>query len=189
MISNIGLLVNVASQTEQDSAASQIYLWCISRINMNKVVHRSIIARRTPMEVKTVIAEFTRNDRIPCGMTVRGAIDQFSVCQMLTRMFEGTFVYLRRKPTSQGLSKHVYQLVMSWNSNCSYATMCEPAFECRMRAAYMTEQNTRLMRNPYFVAELQEEQIEREADRRQMERIVQREFSYGSGLISPVSFD
>jgi hypothetical protein len=186
MISNIGLITNFASQNEYESTASQIYLWALSRVNMQKLVQRSIIARRTPMPVKMIIAEFHVRDRIPCGMTTLCAINQFTVCQMLTRVFQGTFVYLRRKPTDNGLSHNIHQLVMSWNTNGWYATMVEPNFETKMQNAWQQEEDLRLMSNPEYVSEMIEEERERWADMQQTQRITHRE---DFGLISPVSFD
>lgn len=188
MISNIGSMIAYASQNEKRSAASQIYLWCISRVDMNKFVHRSIVARHTSNPVKMVIAEFSRFERLQSGMSIISAINTFDVCQMLSRMFEGTFVYTRRKPTDTGLSRNIHQLVMVWNGHAKYPKSVEPYHESIMRGEFAAEESRRvddkLTYDRVYWEEYKEEMHERWADEQQCNAMEIRNM-----VITPVSFD
>jgi hypothetical protein len=164
MNSNIGIISSYAAQASAYSSASQAYLFCISRIDMYKFVQRSIISRRTPMPVKMVVTQVKSTDMLRSGMSIIIAIRKFDVCAMLSRVFEGTYVYIRRNP----FLNDVFQIVMLWNCHNQYARMMEPYHEFIMRTAYEREENVREnvlhAQNPLLSLEEQEEYNERLAD-------------------------
>lgn len=136
MNSNIGHIISLAASNEDD-AASQIYLWCLSKIDMQKVVERAVIARRTPTEVKAVIIEYT------CK-AIHYMIKKYDVCSMISRVFQNTTVYVRRKPTAHGLSKTHFQVVMKWNEYSEFQPRrLEPYHETLMQKTFAYEEMTR----------------------------------------------
>ena len=91
--------------------ASQLYLWILSRIDTGKLVQRSIIAQRTPIHVKMVLAEYKFDDVLPCGMPVRIAMKRYNGTDIAASIVTDVLCYIRRKPTVDG----VYQVVLMWN--------------------------------------------------------------------------
>ena len=109
--------LSYAARTHATNIASQLYLWIISRVDMAKLVQRSIQAASAPSNsVKMVLAEFKYEDRLPQGIPVTTAMRNFGGPALATLLVPGTQAYIRRKPTAEGLSPHVYQLVIVWNS-------------------------------------------------------------------------
>lgn len=178
MASNFGVVIAHAAQCESYSPAAQAYLWCMSRVDNNKFIQRTIASRRTSSEVKMVLAEFHTTDRLPCGMTILKAMQEFDVCEMLTRVFENTFVYMRRKPTSCGLAKDIHQIVISWNLSVRYYKKCETLHDAQMRSAFEKENESRefvrYMSDDAYREEMREEAVERWADLQQIRSMIDR---------------
>lgn len=130
---NIGQIVNCAATNHCESPASQAYLWCLSRLNMAKFVQRSVIARRTPMVTRMVLARIGDSERLPSGFPVRRAIMMYNVCNMLSRALGDTFVYLRRN-----------EIVIEWNGTRRNAIMMKPHWEHKMEEAYEKENDLRM---------------------------------------------
>lgn len=130
---NIGQIVVSAATNHQDSPASQAYLWVLSRLDMAKFVQRSVIARRTPMVTRMIVARIMHTDRLPCGMPVYRAVQMYNVCNMLSRVLGSTFVYLRKN-----------EIVIEWNGVRRNAIMMKPHWEHQMDAAYHQEQDVRM---------------------------------------------
>jgi len=82
---------------------------------MGKVVQRLIIAERTPMPVKMVLAEYNFEETLPCGMPIRVAMRKYGGTALAQMMVPNTTAYIRRKPTGDVLSSNVYQVVVVWN--------------------------------------------------------------------------
>lgn len=190
MISNIGNIINYASQLESTDPASQAYLWFLSRIDLNKFVQRSLIASRMMSEVRMVAVEYTIYDYLPCGMSVCEAVHKYSICSMLNRMLGGTYVYDRRKPLRNWLSTTRYQIVVSWNANEYVPTNIEPYHETVMKKAYNRDskfrRSYRIVNDETLASEHQEDLAERLADFRQEIAMNNR---LAAGLISPMSTD
>lgn len=164
---NIGKLVVYAASNHGESPASQSYLWCISRLNMAKFVQRSIIARRTPKITRMVLAQFRGNDCLPCGLLVYAGIKYYKVCQMLSRVLNSTYVYVRKSRND------TYQVVVEWNGTRRYSESLEQNYwEEKMSDAYSKEQNTRmnelLQKDDSYWEEYAEEMRERWADDNQI---------------------
>jgi len=159
-------ILQYASQSESYSPASQVYLWCFSQLNMHKFVQRSILARRTHVPVKMILAEINSYTRLRCGMSVVSAIKEFKVCMMLSRVLAGTYVYIRRK---FGTKK--YQIVILWNGYSKYADEMEPYHETQMKIEFEREEgirdNIRCAQDQAYMEEQYEEYLERLADWKQ----------------------
>ncbi len=190
MISNIGAIINYASQLESTDPASQAYLWFLSRLDINKFVQRSIVASRMMSEVRMVAVEYSIHDYLPCGMPVREAVHAFSICSMLNRMLGCTFVYERRKPMRNWLSTTRFQIMVSWNATEFVPSRIEPYHEFQMKKAYdrdnMFRKNYRIVNDEALAAEHSEDIAERLADFRQEIAMNNR---LAAGLISPMSTD
>ncbi len=170
---NIGQLIVYAASNHIDTSASQSYLWCLSRLDMAKFVQRSIIARRTPVVTRMVLAQFKTHDCLPSGLTIYAALTHYRVCQMMTKVLRTTFVYIRRK------SGNTYQVVVEWNGTRRYPESMEQNYwEGKMSDAYSNEQNNRmndlLMNDREYWEEYQEEMREYWADENQIQSILSR---------------
>ncbi len=108
--------LSYAASTQSTNVASQLYLWILSRIDMAKLVQRSIQAAQQPAStVKMVLAEYRYEDRLPQGIPVHTAMRVYGGPAVTTLIVPGTQAYTRRKPTANGLSHDTYQLVILWN--------------------------------------------------------------------------
>lgn len=170
---NIGKLVVYAASNHTESFASQAYLWCLSRLNMAKFVQRSIIARRTPMVTRMVLTQFRSNECLPCGLLVYAGIKHYNVCQMLSRVLDSTYVYMRN------IGNNTYQIVVEWNGTRRYPDSLEQNYwEGKMSDAYSKEQNIRmnelLKHDDSYWEEYVEEMRERWADETQISSILSR---------------
>lgn len=109
----------IAAKTHTTDPRSQMYLWILSRLDTAKVVHRSIQAATTTEQVKMVVAEYNIWDKLPYGVRIHDAFDAYRGAQQLREMVPGACAYVRRKPTSRGLSPTRYQIVLLWNCYCN----------------------------------------------------------------------
>ena len=105
--------LSFAASTHTTNVASQLYLWIVSRIDMSKLVQRSIQAVQGP--VKMVLTEYRYEDRLPQGIPVHTAMRVYGGPALASLIIPGTQAYIRRKPTTNGLSADTYQLVIQWN--------------------------------------------------------------------------
>lgn len=108
--------LSFAASTHATNVASQLYLWIVSRIDMAKLVQRSILAAHNlPGPVKMVLTEYRYGDRLPQGIPVHTAMRVYGGPALVSLIVPGTQAYIRRKPTAQGLSADTYQVVVQWN--------------------------------------------------------------------------
>lgn len=106
--------LSFAASTHSTNVASQLYLWIVSRIDMSKLVQRSIQAVHGP--VKMVLAEYRYEDRLPQGIPIHTAMRVYGGPALASLIVPGTQAYIRRKPTANCLSADTYQLVIQWNA-------------------------------------------------------------------------
>ena len=120
--------LSFAASTQSTNVASQLYLWILSRIDMAKLVQRSIQAAQQPTStVKLVLAEYRYEDRLPQGIPVHTAMRIYGGPAVTTLIVPGTQSYTRRKPTANGLSHDTYQLVLLWTPRAAHNNAVRPA--------------------------------------------------------------
>jgi hypothetical protein len=119
--------LSFAASTHTTNVASQLYLWIVSRINMGKLVQRSIQAAEFPtLPVKMVLAEYRYEDRLSHSLAIHTAMRAYGGPALASLLVPGTQAYIRRKPTAGGLSPTIYQLVLLWNVTPVRATFTRP---------------------------------------------------------------
>jgi len=115
----IGTLIK--AELDQNSIESRLHLWCIQRINLEKVIKRMKIAHMVPSAaVKAVIFEFNSKDKIDAVLSIKNALYLTDCFSFLKQFLDCNTVYIRKKPVfhtdgTSSLSTSEYQMIALWN--------------------------------------------------------------------------
>jgi hypothetical protein len=115
----IGALIK--AELDQNSIESRLRLWCIQRINLEKIIKRMNIAHKIPSaSVKAVLFEFSSKDKIDSAFSVKNALYLTDCFSFLKEFLDCNTVYIRKKPVfhtdgTSSLSTSEYQMIALWN--------------------------------------------------------------------------